>query len=87
VTEPLLKILRRAEAALLARSTALLCSNGLDPAVLDQAEGVARQLEDRAAQCASWAFSVERWGADIQAEHEASIRSSCEDWLRMIEEG
>ena len=84
MSEPLLALLKRTQALLLAKAAQCLGGNSLDPLALDQAEGVARQLEDRADQCATWIFNLERWGGDAPAEHEALIRSSCESWLRMI---
>jgi hypothetical protein len=82
MTEPLITLLKRTEATLLAKSTQCRGSNSLEADVLDALEGCARQLEDRAAQCASWLFSIERWG-DVPAERESEMRESCAEWLLM----
>jgi len=83
MTEPLITLLKRTEATLLAKSTQCLGSNSLEPDVLDALEGCARQLEDRAAQCATWIFNLERWGNNVPAAREVEIRESCAEWLRM----
>jgi len=81
--EPLLNLLKRTEAVLRAKSTQCLGSNSLDPLVLDALEGVAGQFEDRAEQCASWAFNVERCGDRLPKDREDDMRGACAEWLRM----
>jgi hypothetical protein len=85
MTEPVLALLKRTEAVLLAKAAQCLGSNSLDPLVLDALEGFARQLEDRAQQCAGWIFGVERWGDRMPKNREDDIRASCAEWLRMAE--
>jgi hypothetical protein len=45
-------------------------------------EGVAGQLEDRAAQCVAWLFIVER--GPVTPEREAEMRGCCNGWLRLV---
>jgi hypothetical protein len=85
VTEPLLDLTRRTEAALRAKATEFLGSTSLDLLELDALEGVARQLEDRAEQCAYWAFSIQRMGERVTPAREAEMRDACAEWLQMVE--
>jgi hypothetical protein len=85
MTEPVLALLKRAQAALLAKAAQRLGSNSLDPAALGAMEGFAQQLDDRAQQCADWIFGIERWGDRTPKNREDDIRASCAEWLRMAE--
>ena len=83
MTEPLPHLLRLTEAKLVAKAAQCLGSNSLDPLVLDALEGVARQLEDRAAQCNAWALNIECNAGRISPEREDEMRAVCAEWLRM----
>jgi hypothetical protein len=82
--QPLPRLLNRTKAA--CQATAKHCRNraeGEDKLTADALEGFAGQLDDRAAQCEAWLFSVDRWGDRIGPAREAEIRESCAEWLRM----
>jgi|WetSurMetagenome_2_1015567.scaffolds.fasta_scaffold10902_7 hypothetical protein len=84
MTEPLTRLLRLTEATLMAKAAQCrLGSNRLDPLVLAALEGVARQHEDRAAQCNAWAFNIEFNAGRISPAREDEMRASCAEWLRM----
>jgi hypothetical protein len=83
VTEPLTRLLRLTEAALMAKAAQCLGSNSLDPLAPDAPEGVARQLEDRAAQCNAWLLTIERNAGRISPAREDEMRANCAEWLRM----
>jgi len=67
----------------MAKAAQCLGSNSLDPLVLGALEGVARQLEDRAAQCNAWLFTIERNAGRVSPEREDEMRAACAEWLRM----
>jgi hypothetical protein len=70
MSETIMELLKRTQALLLAKSAA----------TGDQ------MLADRASRCAAWIYDLERWGADLPAEKETILRSTCESWLRMCGE-
>ena len=83
MTEPLQSLLERTETALRAKVARCRSSNSTDQLVLNALEGAAGQLEDRADQCASWTFNVERWGARLPKDREAEMRAACAEFMRM----
>ena len=86
MTEPLLGLLERTEAAL--RAVAAACRSDAvaspDPLMLDMLEGVAQQFEDRAEQCASWAFYMDPLNFSVTSGLEAIMRDACAEFLRMV---
>jgi hypothetical protein len=73
MTEPLTRLLKLTEAKLMAKAAQYR---------LDSLEGVARQHEDRAAQCNAWLLTIERNAGRISPAREDEMRASCAEWLR-----
>lgn len=83
MAEAILDLLKRTKSRLDQRSTELLGSRSNDPLVLDALESFARQLEDRADQCATWIYAIESLGDRMSKAREADMRDSCHEFLKL----